>query len=398
MADVRLQIISRPHGYVQPPGEEFRVRASIRAVSLPGEDEAQNGLETVNREELEQDLRRYYEAYYAELGARTSRYPMMNEIFPDRMLRPRRVVAVLAADGVEVTHWPAHEQSFEFWPSTDRMVRDITSRERYVQAPSGMWADLFDYEAGADFGAFEFWGFTATENGVVVESEWTRLDVASLDNLDSFRDEAQARENAERDVQISTDAYLMGLDPAPPDQAQQERVIAELELAIEQFEQVLENYADDEKAIQLFLEARRNPILLDPSAAAITPKVKLGSEYELDFVIQVTEGQYTIVELKQPAFPVLTREGKLRAELTAAQQQVKGYFDWISRHGEYARTILPGINEPEGWVILGRRSSIPDEHGRVLARENAESRRITTMTYDDLLDRAKRHLANLRRL
>jgi hypothetical protein len=160
----------------------------------------------------------------------------------------------------------------------------------------------------------------------------------------------------------------------------------------------LDNYADDEKAIQLFLQARRNPILLDPSANVIMSKVKLGSEYELDFVLQVAEGQYTIVELKQPVFPVLTKEGKLRAEVTAAQQQVKGYFDWISRHGEYARSILPGISEPQGWVVLGRRSSIPDEYGHVLARENAESRRITTMNYDDLLDRAKQHLANLRRM
>jgi hypothetical protein len=196
------------------------------------------------------------------------------------MIGPRRVVAVLAADGAEVTHWPAQQQSFEFRPSTDRMVRDITSRERYVRAPSGIWADLFDYEPGIDFGAFEFWGFSATENGAIIESEWARLDVASLDNLESFRDETQARANAERDVQISADAYLMGLDPAPPDQAQQDRTIAGLESAIEQFEQVLDNYADDEGAIQLFLQARRNPILLDPGAKEITPKVELGSEYE----------------------------------------------------------------------------------------------------------------------
>jgi hypothetical protein len=69
-----------------------------------------------------------------------------------------------------------------------------------------MWADLLDYEAGIDFGAFEFWRFAAIENGLVIESEWTRLDVASLDSLDSFRDEAQARQNADRDVQISGNA------------------------------------------------------------------------------------------------------------------------------------------------------------------------------------------------
>ncbi len=391
-------MISAPRGYVQPPGEEFRARISVRVVCLPGAEEAQTGLETVDRHELERDLRSYYETYYAELDVRMSRYPAMHKIFPDRMIGPRRVVAVLTNDGIEVTHWPAQQQSFEFQPAADRMVRDVTSRERYVQAPGGMWADLFDYEPGINFGAFEFWGFSAIENGTVIESKWARLDVASLDNLESFRDEAQARANAERDIQISADAYLMGLDPAPPDQAQQERTIARLESAIEQFEKVLDNYADDEQAIQLFLQARGNPILLDPSAKEIMPKVELGSEYELDFVLLVAEGQYTIVELKQPVFRVLTKEGKLRAEVTAAQQQVKGYFDWISKHAEYARSKLSGINEPQGWVVIGRRNSIPDEYGHVLARENAESRRITTMTYDDLLDRAKQHLSNLRNM
>ncbi len=82
MPIVSFQIMYRPSNYVQLPGEEFRTTASIRVVRFPGSDEAQNGLETVNREELEHDLRRYYEAYYAELDARMSRYPEMHDIFP----------------------------------------------------------------------------------------------------------------------------------------------------------------------------------------------------------------------------------------------------------------------------------------------------------------------------
>jgi len=95
---------------------------------------------------------------------------------------------------------------------------------------------------------------------------------------------------------------------------------------------------------------------------------------------------------------VLTKKGRPRAELTHAQQQVKDWFEWITRNREDARSIMPGISEPKGWVIMGRRSSIPPEHRHVLARESAESRRIMTQTYDDLLDRAKQHLENLRSL
>jgi hypothetical protein len=398
MANVRFLLVSKPPGLVQAPEDEFRARASIRVSRLPEVDSSRSRLENVNYEELENHLRSYYEAYYYELEGRMSRYPAMHEIFPDLLLGPRRVISILASDGIVATHWPTREQSFEFRVSTGRMMKDITESERAVEGPSGMWVDLFDYDAGSDFGAFELWRIEVIDNGTVVKPDWTRVDVASLDNLDLFRDEAQARENAERDVQIATDAYLMGLAPAPPGKDQQDRVIAELEAAIDEFEKVLETHANDEKMIQLYLGIKRNQILLDPSALSIRPQVKFGSEYVPDFVIEVAEEQYVLVEIERPALPLLTEKGRPRAELTHAQQQVKDWFDWTGRHSEYARLLLPGVSEPEGWVVMGRRSSIAPEHKHVLARENAESRRIKTKTYDDLLDRAKQHLENLRRL
>ncbi len=394
-------MISMPRGYVQPPGEAFRARISIRPVSLPGADEAQIGLGTVDRNELERDLRRYYETYYAELDARMSRYRAMHEIFPDRMIGPRCVVAVLATDGIEVTHWFAQQQSFEFRPSADRMVRDTTSRERYVQAPGGMWADLFDYEPGVDFGAFEFWGFSAIENGTVIESEWARLDVASLDNLESFRDEAQARANAERDVQISADAYLMGLDPAPilPDQAQQNRLIAEIEAAVDEFEKVLEVHANDEKMIQLYLDAKRNRILLEPSMMpTLRREVWIGNK-KADFVVELPPGErYLLVEIERPIHRLFTGKDRVTAEVTHAQQQIEDWMNRISEHPHEARETLPGIREPQGWVVIGRRSSMTEHQQTVLERRNARHQNITIMTYDDLLDRAKQHLANLRNM
>lgn len=369
-----MQLISAPRGYVQPPGEEFRARISVKPVSLPGADEAQIGLETVDRDELERDLQRYYETYYAELGARMSRYPAMQKIFPDRMIGSRRVVAVLATDGIEVTHWPAQQQSFEFQPSTNHMVRDITSRERYVRAPSGMWADLFDYEPGIDFGAFEFWGFSAIENGTVIESEWTRLDVASLDNLESFRDEAQARANTKRDVQISADAYLMGLDPAPilPDQAQQNRLIAEIEAAINEFEKVLEVHANEETMIQLYLNAKRNRILLEPSMMPTLRREVWIGHNKADFVVELPPGErYILVEIERPIHRLFTGKDRVTAEVTHAQQQVEDWMNRISEHPHEARETLPDIREPQGWVVIGRRSSMTENQQRVLERRNA---------------------------
>jgi hypothetical protein len=295
-----------------------------------------------------------------------------------------------------VIHWPASEQAFEFDVSPHRTVQDITGVHR-LWAPSGRSATFFQYDAGSDFGAYQMWRPAFIEGNATVETNWTRMDIASLDSLGSVLSASEALEYAERDVQIAADAYLMGLVPATPGKEQHDRVIAELEAAVDEFERVLAR-EPDEKLVQQYLTIKRNRILLDPSALSIMPQVKLGSEYVPDFVIQADEEQYVLVEIERPALLLLTDKGRPRAELVHAQQQVKDWFDWIARHGEYARSVLPGISEPEGWVGTGRRGSIPTQHKTVLARENAESRRLTTKTYDDLLDRAKQHLANLRDL
>ena len=379
--------------------DEFGAKLSVRIRHLPGDGWLRASFEDLDLNEVEQLMGGYYRTYYSELNTRTSRYPAKSNIFPDVLQGPRRIAVTIALDGVLVFHWPAQQQSFEFRSSSDAMVMNLAKSERTLSAPSGMSVEVLgDYHPGTDFGAVEVWRTEVEEAGVIVKSDWMRVDTASLDTLDAFLDEAQARENAEQDVQVAADAYLMGLAPAPPGKEQQDRVIAELESAIEEFEEVLESRANDEKMIQYFLEAKRNQILLDPSALSIRPQVKLGAEYVPDFAIEVAEQQYVLIEIERPALPLLTKKGRPTAELTHAQQQLEDWFEWISRHSEYARELLPGVREPKGWVVMGRRSTIPPEHKNVLARGNAESRRITTMTYDDLLDRARQHLENLRGL
>lgn len=377
--------------------DELRVPASFRVGRLPTGGQTHASREVTDPQELEQLLRTYYEAYYSELLQGLSQYPAASDIFPDVLLGHRHIVAELLADGVAAIHWPAPQQDFEFHDSPHQRVKDVTAIHRLV-APSGRAASFLQYDDGSDFGAMTMWKPELVEGNTVVRAGWARMDIASLDSIDSVFTEAQAREIAENDVRVAADAYLMGLAVAPPGKQQQDRVVAELEVAIDEFEQVLEAQSNDEERVQIFLSAKRNQILLDPGALSIIPKVKLGSEYVPDFVIQTTPEQYVLVEIERPGLPVLTKEGRPRAELTHAQQQVKDWFDWIGRHSEYARSIMPGISEPEGWVVMGRRSSIPTEHKHVLARDNAESRRITTKTYDDLLDRAKQHLDNLRTL
>jgi hypothetical protein len=148
--------------------------------------------------------------------------------------------------------------------------------------------------------------------------------------------------------------------------------------------------------IQCYLT--ENWMLLAPTAVKVIPKVKLGSEYEVDFVVGLADQQYILVEIERPEHKLFTQRGDPSAELSHAQRQVEDWRQWIHENIAYARTIMPGINEPHCWVIIGRRSHMVERDEKALARRNAELHHITILTYDDLLDVARRHLDNLRRL
>jgi hypothetical protein len=350
---------------------------------------------------LEHHLRRFYEIYYSELRQRMSRYPAASEIFPYYLKGSRRIVATLTKDGLVAVHYSAERDSFEFAESPERRVTDLTE-ELAVEFPNGYKyvpypRDPEDPEKDFD-GAFDTTAIELTYDGQIIRPDYVRLDVAATHAFDGeeLYSEGKALQNAEKDAQLAADAYLMGLEKVPPKQ-QEERVIAELEAAIDQFEQVVAR-DPHERVIQEYLTIKRNQILLDPSALSITPHIYLRNDHEIDFAVQEAEGQYVLVEIERSGLPVLTKKGRPRAELTHAQQQIKDWFEWIGENLAYARSKMPGIREPKGRVIMGRRSSIAPEHRHVLARESAESRRITTQTYDDLLDRAKQHLKNLRGL
>lgn len=179
--------------------DEFGAKLSLRIRHLPGDGRLRASFEDVDLNEVEQLMGGYYHSYYSELDARMSRYPAKSNIFPDVLQGPRRIVATLALDGVLVFHWPAQQQSFEFRSSPDMMVLNLAKIERCLSAPSGMSLEVLgDYYPGTDFGAVEVWRAEVEEAGVIVKSDWMRVDTASLDTLGAFLNETQAWENAEK--------------------------------------------------------------------------------------------------------------------------------------------------------------------------------------------------------
>lgn len=126
------------------------------------------------------------------------------------------------------------------------------------------------------------------------------------------------------------------------------------------------------------------------------PKVALGSEFVTDFVIERSDAEYVLVELEPPTMPLYTKGGDPSARLNHAEKQVEDWREWISENIAYARQNLPGIQEPSGVVIMGRKRDMTRKNEKALRRRNRDRSAVTVWTYDDMLERLRRFIRNLR--
>ena len=150
-----------------------------------------------------------------------------------------------------------------------------------------------------------------------------------------------------------------------------------------------------EEVYQRFLQ--ENPVFLDPLAIEVIPKSKLGSEFVTDFVVRMATGDYLVVEIEKPQDQIFTKGNDFTAKFSHALGQVLDFHEWIEQNISYAQTRLPEISEPHGLVVMGRRTFFSQRQQRKFARFNSNSRRITVLTYDDLVTKGERLYANLLR-
>jgi hypothetical protein len=139
-------------------------------------------------------------------------------------------------------------------------------------------------------------------------------------------------------------------------------------------------------------------MLLAPDAVKVTPKVRLGSQYVTDFVLELARRQYVLVEIEAPRHPILRASGERSARLSHALRQVEDWQQWLYENIAYARTdpSLTGIDDPEFLIVIGRQPD-SEELDKKVARINRNLHRIKIVSYDDLLARLRQHLENLRR-
>jgi hypothetical protein len=315
-----------------------------------------------------------------------ARYDSIGSIFPDWLKGHRRIEATLASDGIVVIHWPDDQDSFVF-TETDQRAAEVLG----ALIPKGILGAPWPPPNIADV-RISGWQASNSQNGSVVwEAPWKLLHVSSQMDSASWSP-AKAETTARAEVQFYVTAHLLQVEDAkPPD------ICDALRKRIDAFRTLL-GTATREEEVQVFLTS--NPVLLAPDATRVTPKVKLGTEYVTDFVVEHHDGEYILVEIEPPSFPIFTKSGDPSARLTHAQQQVEDWKRWVTTNNAYARENikeLADVTTPQCWVIIGRR---PDTaRGRkALVQKNSSLHGIRILTYDSLIERAENHLANLKLL
>src|SRR5215210_4017069 len=153
-------------------------------------------------EELRTEITSYFEAYYSALRNEISGHDALYNSIPHYFKGNREVVTHFCRDGVLIVHQPAQTEqgSYVFESVLDTRVEDVVAR--YTPTlPSGKSVTIIDYSPYEDFGTFSLIEpLRQEENGRTYESEWTRMDIASWNNLGVWRDTRQARGLARNDL------------------------------------------------------------------------------------------------------------------------------------------------------------------------------------------------------
>lgn len=147
-----------------------------------------------------------------------------------------------------------------------------------------------------------------------------------------------------------------------------------------------------------FLAANPAIFLIESNAYLAISKLKLGSEYETDFVI-VKEGYsdgtiYELIEIESPHTALFDKSGKPTAKLNAALQQIRDWKRFLINNKPIFKRILPTVNTRvisnsrlRFKIIIGRRIDDLDQLEK--RRQISEEQNIEIMSFDRLTEIAQ---------
>lgn len=349
-------------------------------------------------------ITRYENVYCDTVKQQMSRYPALENEFPPYLTQALRIQACIAGDGIVVSRFAASEFTITFVDEPDRTVREVTSFDEAI------WR-RFDTQMRQQRGNSGGQGFALQ----IRATGWPK------DFQDTTRDTGQgaflvsmmltntfdlsqwsaplAQAEASSDVNTHVAALLMNLQSSidiNDASGTEHAVLVRFSSVVERFRDLLKT-SQSEATLQAFL--LDNPSLLALDVGRVLPQFRLGADYITDFVLELADQQYILVEIEAASHDLYTREKNPRkrkptAALNTALQQIEDWQDWVQHNISYLSTHLPEINHPQYWLIIGR-SPAQRRERRALAQKQHNLLPIQLFTYDDLLDRAARQLRNL---
>ncbi len=149
-----------------------------------------------------------------------------------------------------------------------------------------------------------------------------------------------------------------------------------------------------EEPAHQFLKA--HPELISPTHDAIWSKHAFGGHVS-DFVFREPLKDYLLVEIEAPHRKLFRKDGQPRVALTHAIDQIDDWLSYIQDHKEAVeRDGLTGISPtPRCLVVIGRSLELTESNRLKLRVLSSQRPRLTILTYDDLILRARTTLERL---
>ena len=168
------------------------------------------------------------------------------------------------------------------------------------------------------------------------------------------------------------------------------------EKIIKEFEILLSSVVKEEK-LQEFLTL--HPLLFGMEYKEIKPKHSLGVEFIMDYALRTYNDAYHLIEIEKSTDVLYTKAGDPSSQLVHAEQQIQNWLIWLEENNSYARKFLPDIISPKGFIIIGRNKTFNSQLKIKLQKRNMlYGEKIEILTYDDLLEKAKTTLQNLKNI
>ncbi len=165
-------------------------------------------------------------------------------------------------------------------------------------------------------------------------------------------------------------------------------------IGLDNYQKLVSNSKTTESEVHNFLKSA--PYVLEPFHAQIWSKPKFGEKLIPDFLIRSMDNNYTIVEIEQPSFSIITKSGELSAKATHAKRQALDFRNWAINNSLYAIQTYKNIYRPFCLVVIGNESTLSAMQAERLKQENESTQGVLKIVgFDWLYARAKATFDNI---